>query len=242
MALIVYLIWYYTRRRKNPELFHMKPKEPAHIIALRNLDQLREDKLMEGSLVKKYYSRLTEIIRIYISDQYGMQAMESTSGEIMEEFKSLNREDSNLNEMLEELLQLADLVLDNTDPFVVSTVNGKMTELLEALNRLEVSPRYASHVALDVVEIFSYVEYIEYLLPGSITLAIFACAVIGGGLLGLEAEGEPDVALEVAGSVRDPKIRGEYADYRARLAVQHDRLTHDRRVGPEAGAEHLGAQ
>src|SRR6266511_2456123 len=38
-------------------------------------------------------------------------------------------------------------------------------------------------VALDVVELFPYVEYIEYLLPGSITLAIFVCTIIGGGLI-----------------------------------------------------------
>ena len=47
----------------------------------------------------------------------------------------------------------------------------------------DVSPRYLNQVALDVVEIFPYVEYIEYLLPGSITLAIFVCAIIGGGLI-----------------------------------------------------------
>ncbi len=75
------------------------------------------------------------------------------------------------------------LVVDNTDPFVVSTLTAKMSELLEAVNRPEVTPRHLGQVALDVVEIFPYVEYIEYLLPGSITLAIFVCAIIGGGLI-----------------------------------------------------------
>jgi ABC-2 type transport system permease protein len=75
------------------------------------------------------------------------------------------------------------LIIDNTDPFVASTLTAKMTELLEAVNRPEVSPRYAGQVALDVVEIFPYVEYIEYLLPGSISLAIFVCAIIGGGVV-----------------------------------------------------------
>lgn len=75
------------------------------------------------------------------------------------------------------------LVLDNTDPFVVSTLTQKLNELLLAVNETEVSPRYWRHVTLEVVEIFPYVEYIQYLLPGSITLGIFACALIGGGLL-----------------------------------------------------------
>lgn len=75
------------------------------------------------------------------------------------------------------------LVVDNTDPFVVSAVTQKMRELLEAVNQPLVTPRYLSQVALEVVEIFPYVEYIEYLLPGSITLAIFVCTLFGGGVL-----------------------------------------------------------
>jgi ABC-2 type transport system permease protein len=75
------------------------------------------------------------------------------------------------------------LILDNTDPFVVATLTAKMTELLQAITQPEVTPRILTQVALEVVEIFPYVEYIEYLLPGSIALAIFACAVIGGGLI-----------------------------------------------------------
>jgi ABC-2 type transport system permease protein len=75
------------------------------------------------------------------------------------------------------------LVLDNTDPFVGATLTAKMAELLEAVARPEVAPRVASQVALEVVEMYPYVEYIEYLLPGSIALAVFACAVIGGGLI-----------------------------------------------------------
>jgi ABC-2 type transport system permease protein len=75
------------------------------------------------------------------------------------------------------------LVLDNTDPFVGGALTAKMTELVEAVNRPDVSPRYLRQVALEVVELYPYVDYIEYLLPGSITLAIFVCSLIGGGLL-----------------------------------------------------------
>jgi ABC-2 type transport system permease protein len=75
------------------------------------------------------------------------------------------------------------LVLDNTDPFVVTTLTEKMGELLDAANRTVVEPRYLSRVNLEVVEIFPYVEYIQYLLPGIITLATFFCVLIGGGVL-----------------------------------------------------------
>jgi ABC-2 type transport system permease protein len=75
------------------------------------------------------------------------------------------------------------LVLDNTDPFVVGALTAKMTELVEAVNRPDVSVRYLRTTALEVVELYPYIEYIEYLLPGAITLAIFVCSLIGGGLL-----------------------------------------------------------
>jgi ABC-2 type transport system permease protein len=75
------------------------------------------------------------------------------------------------------------LVLDNTDPFVVATLTQKMGEVLDAVNQPEVALRYRRQVGLQVVEIFPYVEYVQYLLPGAITLAIFLCVLLGGGML-----------------------------------------------------------
>lgn len=75
------------------------------------------------------------------------------------------------------------LVLDNTDPFVVSALTSKMSELVEAVNLPDVSPRYLRRIALEIVELYPFIEYVEYLLPGAITLAIFVCSLIGGGLL-----------------------------------------------------------
>jgi len=75
------------------------------------------------------------------------------------------------------------LILDNTDPFVVATLTQKMGEVLDAVNQPEVALRYRRQVGLEVVEIFPYVEYVQYLLPGAITLAIFMCVLLGGGIL-----------------------------------------------------------
>ncbi len=75
------------------------------------------------------------------------------------------------------------LILDNTDPFVVDVLKQKMSELVADVNEPQVKTRYPGLVSVDVVEIFPYIEYMQYLLPGSITLAIFVCSLIGGGLL-----------------------------------------------------------
>src|SRR5258707_6792877 len=39
------------------------------------------------------------------------------------------------------------------------------------------------NISLCVVEVYPYVPYIQFLLPGSIVLAIFVSAMIGGGII-----------------------------------------------------------
>src|SRR6202041_2630458 len=46
-----------------------------------------------------------------------------------------------------------------------------------------VPSRLSANATLSVVEVYPYVPYIQYLLPGSITLAIFVSAMIGGGII-----------------------------------------------------------
>ncbi len=110
MMAIIYLIRKYGRTKEGSEGVPYIPLEPAHVIAFRELDKLKEEKIWEKGQVKLYYTRLTEVSRQYIERQYGIPAMEQTSHEIMKAFKKSNREDSLLDEMLKELLELADLV------------------------------------------------------------------------------------------------------------------------------------
>jgi ABC-2 type transport system permease protein len=75
------------------------------------------------------------------------------------------------------------LVLDNTDNFMTSTFEGTLTDLVASLNQPDVPPRVLQQIALQVVELYPYVEYMKYLLPGSITLAMFVSVMIGGGIV-----------------------------------------------------------
>ncbi len=107
---LAYLLIRYLNRKKDPEGDPQKALEPAHIIAFRELDKLKNEKIWTRGLVKDYYSSLTEITRRYIERQYGIPAMESTSEEIIRAFRKVNLENGLLDEMLKELLELADLV------------------------------------------------------------------------------------------------------------------------------------
>jgi ABC-2 type transport system permease protein len=75
------------------------------------------------------------------------------------------------------------LVLDNSDNFMTSTFEGTMGDLVAALNQPTVQPRVIQQIALQVVELYPYIEYMKYLLPGSITLAMFVSVMIGGGIV-----------------------------------------------------------
>jgi hypothetical protein len=110
LGIALWLIRRYLKRKRDPEAYYQKPLEPAHVIAFRALDKLKEEKIWAKGEVKHYYSRLTEITRQYIERLYDIPAMESTTEEILQAFRRANPEDQLLDEILRELLELADLV------------------------------------------------------------------------------------------------------------------------------------
>ena len=75
------------------------------------------------------------------------------------------------------------LIEDNTDNFAVAALGGAFSDLLGAYNQRGLNPRVPSGVTLSVVELYPYVPYIQYLLSGSIVIAIYISAMIGGGII-----------------------------------------------------------
>ena len=111
---ILFFIFYAIKRRKNNQpifVLPKKPKEPAHIIALRELDRIKKEKIWQQGKIKQYYSEVTEALRKYIEDRFEIPAMEQTSDETIESFrkqKGLLKDKTFAN--LSQILKLADLV------------------------------------------------------------------------------------------------------------------------------------
>ena len=118
-ALIGFAIYAIIRRRNNQPIFSApKPAEPPHIIALRELDKLRGEKLWQNNRTKDYYTRLSDVVRTYIEGRFDVMAMEMTSDEILAGLRSTGFEDNNLVTRLRKLFSLSDMVkFAKAEPF-----------------------------------------------------------------------------------------------------------------------------
>jgi ABC-2 type transport system permease protein len=75
------------------------------------------------------------------------------------------------------------LIEDNTDNVVAGALAGSLNSMLLAYNEPPTVARVPAKATLDVVEVYPYVPYIQYLLPGSIAMSIFMMVMIGGGII-----------------------------------------------------------
>lgn len=75
------------------------------------------------------------------------------------------------------------IVVDNTDTFTSDTLQQKMNEIVTSLNFSSMTNRLSQSISLDTIESYPYVRYIEFLLPGIMSLAIFLSVMFGGGML-----------------------------------------------------------
>ncbi len=97
------------RKTKRPEEVIVNP-DPAHVIAFRELEKLKNEQLWQKGEVKHYYSRLTEILRQYLENRYGVYSLEMTTSETLEELvkKGFKKDDSYTK--LKTILNGSDLV------------------------------------------------------------------------------------------------------------------------------------
>jgi len=75
------------------------------------------------------------------------------------------------------------LIEDNTDNVVAGALAGTLNSMLLAYNEPPTVARVPAKATLDVVEVYPYVPYIQYLLPGIVVMSIFMMVMIGGGII-----------------------------------------------------------
>ena len=87
----------------------MKPV-PADKRALSELETLRRKELWQKGLIKRYYTDMTDIVRRYLRNMYGIKAGEMTSRQTLRAFHGIADWSEESEQMLRQLFQKADMV------------------------------------------------------------------------------------------------------------------------------------
>lgn len=112
LFLIVMGIYAYMRHKKNKPFLITKrpePQLPPHIKAVSELENIKHEKLWQQGREKDYYTRLTDVLRVYLTDRFGVNALEMTSGEILSEMQRYP-ETQTVYQSLKQILELSDFV------------------------------------------------------------------------------------------------------------------------------------
>ena len=133
LALCYYL---YLRFRDNkPIISHIRivKRLLPHQKALKEIEQIKADKMVASENSKEYYTKLTETLRKYIEERYGFSAMEMTSSEIIEKLTATQDEKA-LSE-LRHLFLTADLVKFAKYSTLINENDMNLVNAIEFINQ-----------------------------------------------------------------------------------------------------------
>ena len=106
LGAIIYLI---IKKNRKGYFFTPPPVLPAHLRAMKSLDEIKAAKIWQQDRYKEFYTQLTDVLRRYINERFGVNSLEMTSGEILDIIRTKAEEDSVYNN-LKQILTVADLV------------------------------------------------------------------------------------------------------------------------------------
>jgi hypothetical protein len=118
IAIILIIIFILRKRKKKSNIIQdYDPKIPAYLIALEDLKKLENEKYWQKGQLKKYYTILTEILRLYLERQFSIPALEMTTDEILASLKNYSSSnskkinfDDEIIKTIEPVLKIADMV------------------------------------------------------------------------------------------------------------------------------------
>ena len=106
IAIIVYGI---IRTKKKGYLIPKKPEPKPWTLALQELNNLKARKLWEQGEEREYFTRLTDILRIYLDKRFGINAMEMTTTQILDVLSN-EPETKQRKDYVQQVLDIADFV------------------------------------------------------------------------------------------------------------------------------------
>lgn len=86
-GLLGYALYRFLKRPRAAPALPPRPPEPLDVRALAALDRLRAEGLPTQGRVREFYFRLSEILRGYLGERYELDALESTTSELLDALK-----------------------------------------------------------------------------------------------------------------------------------------------------------
>ncbi|MBO4849355.1 MAG: hypothetical protein J5529_00475 [Prevotella sp.] len=144
LAAVAYYL--YVRLKDNKPIvskIRIIRKMLPHQKAMKEIERIKAEGIGQTGDQKLYYTRLTDTLRTYMQERFGINAMEMTSGEIIEQLKQV--EDQSKFDELRQLLETADLVkfakystmLNESDRDMASVVEFIQTTKKEDMPTIE---------------------------------------------------------------------------------------------------------
>lgn len=109
LLIVAVSLYFLLRKKKVADLLPKKKPLPPYEVAMQELTRLKESKLCERGQEKEYYTRLTEILRVYLYQRFGINAMEMTSTQIMQRVND-HSETKPSAALMKQILEMADFV------------------------------------------------------------------------------------------------------------------------------------
>ena len=135
LVLIAINYYLYLRLRDNkPIITHIKivKRLLPHQKAMKEIEQIKADKMVSSENPKEYYTKLTDTLRRYIEERYGFSAMEMTSSEIID--RLMQTDQQSLDE-LRQLFMTADLVKFAKYSTMINENDANLVNAIDFINQ-----------------------------------------------------------------------------------------------------------
>ena len=136
LILLAVTYYFYLRLRDNkPIISHIRivKRLLPHQKAMKEIEQIKADKMVNSENSKEYYTKLTDTLRKYIEERYGFNAMEMTSSEIIERLTA-SQDQKSLDE-LRQLFTTADLVKFAKYSTLINENDANLVNAIEFINQ-----------------------------------------------------------------------------------------------------------
>ncbi len=176
-GLAYYLFVRYKDNKPIIKKIKIEPKLPPHQQALKEIERIKGDKTLRIADPKTYYTELTDVLRTYMEERFGFNAMEMTSSEIIDKLQEINDKESIKDLMY--LFQTADLVKFAKHSPLMNENDMNLVNAVDFINNTKVEPDpNAKPEPTEITVEEKRSKQGRMILLGSISIIVIAIVVI----------------------------------------------------------------